>query len=82
VYHIGPGKLYRLSQVVETLKQLVPEAKISVGPGMLPYVTQSPVRGPLDIRRAERDLNYREQYSLHEALAHFIETVRTRSRKA
>jgi nucleoside-diphosphate-sugar epimerase len=49
---------------------------------MLPYITQSPVRGPLDIRRAERDLGYREQYSLEEALAHFIGTVRTRSGKA
>ena len=80
IYHIGPGKFYLLSEVAEILRHLVPGAEISIGPGMLPYVTQSPMRGPLDIRRAERDLGYTVRYDLREALEHFIETVRTRAR--
>jgi len=76
VYNISPGKFYRLSQVAETLRQLVPETEISLGPSTLPYVTQSPIRGPLDIRRAETDLGYRIQYDFKEALAHFIETAK------
>jgi len=81
VYNISPGKFYRLSEVAEILRELVPGADISIGPGMLPYITQSPARGPLDIRRAEADLDYRVQYDLREALGHFIETARTRGRK-
>jgi nucleoside-diphosphate-sugar epimerase len=77
VYHIGPGRFYRLSEVADTLRRTVPGAQIALGPGMHPYVTQSPIRGPLDIGRAVRDLGYTVQYGLPEALEHFIATVRS-----
>jgi len=76
VSNIGPGEFYRLSQVAQILRQLVPGARISIGPGMHPYVTQSPIRGPLDIRRAKRDLGYKVAHDLPAALEHFIRTVR------
>ena len=81
IYNIGPGKFYRLSQVGEILQQFVPGARISIGAGMQPYVTQSPIRGPLDIGRAERHLGYKVQYDLKDALEHFIETVKSRGRR-
>ncbi len=79
VYNVSPGKFYRLSEVADILKKLFPKAEISVGPGMEPYITQSPVRGPLDIERARKDLGYEVQYSLREALEHFIAAIRSRS---
>jgi len=79
VYNIGPGEFYRLSEVADVLRSLFPKAAISIGPGMEPYVTQSPVRGPLDIGRAKKDLGYKVGYGLRESLEHFIKTVRSRS---
>jgi nucleoside-diphosphate-sugar epimerase len=78
VYNIGPGRFYRLSEVADILRSLFPKVEISLGPGMEPYVTQSPVRGPLDIQRAQRDLDYKVQYELRKALEHFVKTLRSR----
>jgi nucleoside-diphosphate-sugar epimerase len=36
------------------------------------------VRGPLDIQRAQKDLAYKVQYELREALDHFVKTLRSR----
>jgi UDP-glucuronate 4-epimerase len=80
IYNIGPAKFYRLAGVAEILRQLFPGAEIAVGPGMAPYVTQSPIRGPLDIRRAREELGYEIRYELREALEHFIAQVRERAK--
>ena len=79
VFNISPGKFYRLSEVVKILREIFSKAKISVGPGMLPYITQSPIRGPLDIRRARKELSYEVRYGLRKAILHFIETIQERS---
>ena len=78
IYNIGPGRFYRLSEVADILRSLFPKVEISLGPGMEPYVTQSPVRGPLDIQRAQKDLAYKVQYELREALDHFVKPLRSR----
>jgi nucleoside-diphosphate-sugar epimerase len=80
IYNIGPGMFYRLAEVAEILRQLFPGSEVSVGPGMTPYVTQSPIRGPLDIRRAREELGYSIRYELREALEHFIAQVRERAK--
>ena len=78
IFNISPGKFYRLSEVARILLELLPKAEISIGPGMDPYVTQSPIRGPLDITLAQKEISYRVRYDLKEALQHFIESVRQR----
>ncbi|RPI99492.1 MAG: NAD(P)-dependent oxidoreductase, partial [Deltaproteobacteria bacterium] len=78
IFNISPGKFYRLSEVAKILKEIFPKAEISVGPGMEPYVTQSPIRGALDIALAKEELSYRVRYDLREALEDFIGLVRER----
>ena len=78
IFNISPGRFYRLSEVARILLELFPKAEISIGPGMDPYVTQSPIRGPLDITLAQKELSYRVRYGLKEALEHFVESVRRR----
>ena len=78
IYNIGPGRFYRLSEVADILRSLFPKVEISLGAGMEPYVTQSPVRGPLDIQRAQKDLAYKVQYELREALEHFVKILQSR----
>ena len=78
VFNVSPGKFYRLSEVAKILGDLFPEGEISLGPGMDPYVSQSPIRGPLDISRAQRELSYRVHHDLKGSIEDFVETLRQR----
>jgi nucleoside-diphosphate-sugar epimerase len=80
VFNISTGLFNRLSEVAAALIELFPKAKISIGPGMHPYITQSPMRGPLDIRRAQKELSFSVRRDLKGSLEHFIETLRQRQR--
>jgi nucleoside-diphosphate-sugar epimerase len=79
VFNISPGKFYRLSEVAAILSDLFPESEISLGPGMEPYISQSPIRGPLDIGRAKKELSYRIRKDLRGSIEDFVETVRQRT---
>jgi len=78
IFNISPGVFYRLSEVAEILAELFPESEIFLGPGMDPYVSQSPIRGPLDISRAKKELSYHVRHDLGGSIEEFIETVRRR----
>jgi len=78
IFNISNGAFYRLSQVAAALGELFPAARISIGPGLHPYVTQSPMRGPLDIDRAQKELSFKVARDLKESLEHFVETLRHR----
>lgn len=78
IFNISNGVFYRLSEVAAALGELFPKARISIGPGMHPYITQSPMRGPLDIGRARKELSFSVACELKGSLEHFIETLRQR----
>jgi hypothetical protein len=64
--------------VATALGELFPKARITIGPGMHPYITQSPMRGPLDIGRAQKEVSFNVARDLKGSLEHFIETLRQR----
>jgi nucleoside-diphosphate-sugar epimerase len=76
IYNISSGVFYRLSEVADALSEIFPEARISIGPGMHPYITQSPMRGPLDISRAKKELSFSVRRDLKGSLEHFIDNLR------
>jgi len=78
IFNISNGIFNRLSEVADALAGLFPEAEISIGPGMHPYITQSPMRGPLDIGRAEKELTFSIKRDLKGSLEHFVEALRQR----
>ena len=78
IFNISPGEFYRLSEVAEVLAELFPTVEITLGPGMDPYVSQSPIRGPLDITRAKKDLSYQVRHDLKGSIEDFMENVRQR----
>jgi nucleoside-diphosphate-sugar epimerase len=78
IYNISNGVFYRLSEVAAALGEIFPKARISIGPGMHPYITQSPIRGPLDISRAKKELSFSVTRDLKGSLEHFIENLRQR----
>jgi nucleoside-diphosphate-sugar epimerase len=79
IFNVSPGKFYRLSEVAAILAHLFPKSEISLGPGMEPYISQSPIRGPLDIGRAKKELSYRIRKDLRGSIEDFVETVRQRT---
>jgi nucleoside-diphosphate-sugar epimerase len=78
IFNISNGVFYRLSEVAAALGEIFPEARISIGPGRHPYITQSPMRGPLDIGRAQKELSFSVARDLKGSLEHFVETLRQR----
>ena len=80
IFNISNGVFYRLSEVAAALGEIFPKVRISIGPGMHPYITQSPMRGPLDIGRAQKELSFSIERDLKGSLEHFIETLRQRQR--
>ena len=78
IFNISNGVFYRLSEVAAALGELFPDARISIGPGLDPYITQSPMRGPLDIGLAQKELSFKVARDLKGSLEHFIETLRQR----
>jgi nucleoside-diphosphate-sugar epimerase len=78
VYNISSGEFYRLSEVARILSSLFKRLDISLGPGMEPHVSQSPIRGPLDIRSARQEINFEIRYDLKGSIEHFVQTIRQR----
>ena len=78
IFNISNGVFYQLSEVASALGEIFPKARISIGPGRQPYITQSPMRGPLDIGRAQKELSFSVARDLKGSLEHFIETLRQR----
>jgi UDP-glucose 4-epimerase len=78
IFNISSGVFYRLSEVAAALGEIFPKVRISIGPGMHPYITQSPMRGPLDIGHAQKELSFSVARDLKGSLEHFIETLRQR----
>jgi nucleoside-diphosphate-sugar epimerase len=77
-YHIAAGGAPSLAEIVRIIKELVPGADISVGPGMLEFVPGLPVwkKGALDIGRAERVLGYRPRYDIRAGIKATLEAMR------
>ena len=80
IFNISNGVFYRLSEVAAALGEIFPKARIAIGPGRHPYITQSPMRGPLDIGRAQKELSFSVAHDLKGSLEHFVETLRQRQR--
>ena len=81
-YNIGSGEAPTLREMVEMVKELVPGADLSVGPGPYRHAGDIPVvaKGALDISRARSVLGYAPRFTLREGLADYVKTLRAQSR--
>ncbi|MFQ6010608.1 MAG: NAD-dependent epimerase/dehydratase family protein, partial [Nitrososphaerales archaeon] len=76
-YNIGEGRIVKHSYVIEKLKELVPSAKIDVGPGRLEFVGYGHPEGNiLDVSRAKDDLDYHTQYGFERGLEDYVSYLR------
>lgn len=77
-YHISSGTASSLAEIVAILKELVPQADLSVGTGSLEFVPGMPVwnKGALDISRAGKVLGYKPRYDMRKGITATLEAFR------
>jgi nucleoside-diphosphate-sugar epimerase len=77
-YNIATGEAPSLAEIVAIIKELVPGADLSVGPGPFRYdqATMPVAKGALDLRRARTHLGYAPAYDIRKGLAAHIEASR------
>ncbi len=73
-YNIAGGHGITLKELAAIVTELIPGARIELGPGPLEYAPGVPYprKGTLDIRRAREDFSYAPQYDLRRGLAEYI----------
>lgn len=71
-YHATSGGHPTFGEVLDILKELIPEAKFEVGDGDLGY----DVCGMLDLSETERDLGYHPNVTLREGIKEYVEFLR------
>ncbi len=73
VFNISGGRLYSARQVADIVKELVPTARLEIGPG-LSIIEQSDIkaRGMLDCTRAKEVLGYSPGYDLRQGIQDYI----------
>ncbi len=84
-YHIASGTAPTLFEMADYIRELVPGADISIGPGTYQHagVVDIPNKGALDCSRAGEVFGYRPRFDLRAGLAAYAEAYRkTASRKA
>lgn len=81
VYHITSGEAISLFEMVEIVKELVPGARLSIGPGQYKFGDRFEVvrKGALDNARARAELGYAPKYPIRAGLAAYIEARRAAS---
>lgn len=78
-YHITTGAAPSLGEIAAIVRELVPGADITVGPGHYAFNdVAAPVRkGALDCTRARTEFGYVPRYDIRQGLAAYIEARRT-----
>lgn len=81
VYHLGNGQNWNTFAVVDAIRDAVPGAQITVGPGTEPWTTYNPMRGPLSGTRLAEDTGFVSQYPLEKGVRAFAEWMRANPEK-
>lgn len=76
VYHIATGTAPSLAEIVAIIRELVPGADLTLGPGTIDFAPgiKAWKKGALDITRATRTLGYRPRYDMRAGIAATLET--------
>jgi UDP-glucose 4-epimerase len=72
VYNVGTGQNHSLFVIAEKIKECIPTADISMGPGLLEG-SRWVQRNPMDISRL-KELGYMPEYDLEKGITNFIQS--------
>ena len=79
VYHIASGVAPSLAEIAAIIRDLVPGADLSLGPGTIEFVpgVLAWKKGALDVSRATRTLGYRPRFDIRAGIAATIKAQRS-----
>ena len=81
VFNISSGKISTAADVARTVAEIVPSARIEIGPGLTATETSDiRARGALDWRKAHDAFGYTPAYDLKRGLEEYVETLRAYNR--
>jgi len=77
VYHVASGVASSLGEIVDIVKEIVPDAQLSIGTGPMQFGDRIDVvrKGALDITRAKSELGYEPRFDLRKGLAAYIDAT-------
>ncbi|MGE0316013.1 MAG: NAD-dependent epimerase/dehydratase family protein [Lautropia sp.] len=80
-YHIASGRAISEGDLVDAIRELLPRARIAVGPGRREFVPGVPVprKGALDCSRAARELGYTPRYDVRAGMAAYVQAWQRRA---
>lgn len=83
-YHIASDTCPTVQEMVDIVNQLVPGARISVGPGVYQHANRVdiPRKGALDCARARETFGYEPRFDLASGLAAYVDHVSGQQAKA
>lgn len=78
VYHVASDTAPTLFEVVEAVKEIVPGARVSIGPGTYKHGGRVPIprKGALDCTRAREAFGYVPRFDIRAGLAAYARAVR------
>ena len=73
-YHIATGQALSLGEIVRIIRELVPGAKLSVGPGGYAFgkSVEAVRKGALDISRARSEFGYEPRFDIRRGLEAYV----------
>lgn len=77
-YNIGSGSAVTVTQLAAIVSELVPGARLSVGPGRYRHgdLVELVNKGALDVSRAEKEFGWKPKFDIRAGLAAYIDTMR------
>jgi nucleoside-diphosphate-sugar epimerase len=78
VYNIASGAAATVAEIVAIVRELVPGAQLSVGPGIYRHGdrVEAVRKGALDVSRAATELGWRPRYGIRTGLAAYVNAAR------
>lgn len=83
-YNIASGRTVTLGEIVATVRELVPGADLSIGPGWGRHGDQIDMvrKGALDVTRAAQEMGWRPKYDIRAGLAAYIAAMKRRQSRS
>jgi len=77
-YNIASGHTVTLGKILAIVRELIPSAQISIGPGWGRHGDQIDMvrKGALDVSRAANEMGWRPRYDIRAGLAAYIEAMK------
>ena len=76
VFNVGPGRVYRLEEIVAAVRRVEPGADISIGGPPNEGLARSLRNSPYDVTRAREDLGWSAEYDLEAAFREYAAWLR------